>query len=208
MGLEAFCTAHFSKQSSQGKLLLESDFLIFRGGFRLKIPFTAMGSVKASADALHITFGDGTASFDLGPAAVKWAEKILHPPSLLDKLGVKPSMNVSLLGPAEKSFLAELRTRTSRIATKKAASNSDLIFFLAESKAALARLKSLRKALHPSGGLWVVYPKGQAHITQAEVMAAAKTAGLVDVKVCRFSSTHTGLKLVIPVSERKSIPAR
>jgi len=34
------------------------------------------------------------------------------------------------------------------------------------------------------------------------VIAAAKEAGLVDVKVVRFSDTHTALKLVIPVARR------
>jgi len=203
MGLESSCTAHFKKQSSRGKLLLESDFLLFRGDFRLKIPFNSMRRVRADSAALRITFPDGTVTFDLGPAAARWADKILHPPSLLDKLGVKPSMNISLLRLSDKTFLADLRSRTSRISTTKPAPNSDLIFLLADSKAALTRLKTLRASLQPAGALWVVYPKGRPHITQADVMAAAKSAGLVDVKVCRFSSSHTALKLVIPLVRRK-----
>jgi len=203
MGLESSCTARFKGTSSRGKLLLESDSLLFRGDFRLKIPFSSIRSVQAVAGELRITFPDGTAAFDLGPAAAKWADKILHPPSLLDKLGVKPSMNISLLGVSDKSFLADLRSRTSRISSAKPAPNSDLIFLLADSKSALARLITLRAFLQPAGALWVVYPKGQPHITQADVMAAAKSAGLVDVKVCSFSSSHTALKFVIPLSRRK-----
>ncbi len=53
-----------------------------------------------------------------------------------------------------------------------------------------------------NGALWVVYPKGQKHITENDVMAAAKSAGLVDVKVVSFSETHTALKLMIPLSHR------
>ena len=207
MGLESSCTAHFKGNSSRGKLLLESDSLLFRGDFRLKIPIVSMRRVRADSRALRITFPDGTVSFDLGPSAARWADKILHPPSLLDKLGVKPSMNISLLGRFDKTFLADLRSRTSRISTAKPVPNSDLIFLLAESKSALARFKTLRASLQPAGALWVVYPKGQPHITEAAVMAAAKSAGLVDVKVCRFSSSHTALKLVIPVSKRNSIHA-
>ena len=202
MGLESSCTVYFKGNSARGKLLLESDSLLFRGDFRLKIPFNSMRRVRADSGALRITFPDGTVSFDLGPAAVRWADKILHPPSLLDKLGVKPSMNISLLGVSDKAFLADLRSRTSRISSAKPAPNSDLIFLLADSKSALARLKTLRAFLQPAGALWVVYPKGQAHITQADVMAAAKSAGFVDVKVCSFSSSHTALKLVIPVVRR------
>ena len=35
-------------------------------------------------------------------------------------------------------------------------------------------------------------------------MAAGKAAGLVDVKVVKFSETHTAEKFVIPVARRKS----
>jgi len=46
---------------------------------------------------LRIEFPEGTAIFELGPRAQKWAEKILHPKSLLDKLGVKPGAVVSVV---------------------------------------------------------------------------------------------------------------
>jgi hypothetical protein len=35
-------------------------------------------------------------------------------------------------------------------------------------------------------------------------MKAGKTAGLVDVKVVRFSDTHTAEKYVIPVKDRRA----
>jgi hypothetical protein len=35
-------------------------------------------------------------------------------------------------------------------------------------------------------------------------MDAGKTAGLVDVKVVGFSSTHSALKFVIPVKDRRN----
>jgi hypothetical protein len=48
----------------------------------------------------------------------------------------------------------------------------------------------------------VVYPKGQNHIREIDVINAGKSAGLTDNKVCRFSDTHTALRFVIPVSQR------
>ena len=66
------------------------------------------------------------------------------------------------------------------------------------------RLHALREALADSGAVWVVRPKGRSEITQAAVMAAGKAAGLVDVKVVKFSETHTAEKFVIPVARRKS----
>ena len=45
-------------------------------------------------------------------------------------------------------------------------------------------------------------PRGTKEISDADVMAAAKAAGLVDVKVVRVSEVLTGEKLVIPVTKR------
>jgi len=72
-----------------------------------------------------------------------------------------------------------------------------------ESEGPLKRLELLKKYITPSGGIWIVYPKGQSHITQAQVFAAIKSAGLTDNKVCSFSETHTALRACIPVSQRK-----
>ena len=202
MGKEAVCTVRFRGQASQGKALLETDALIFRGEFRLAIRLKTIQAVTAAAGVLHVRFPEGMADFDLGPQAQKWAEKILHPPGLLDKLGVKPGAAVSVLGLRDASFRRQLSERTADIAGKQVRKGSDLIFFGAERLADLKRLKALKRFLKPAGAVWVVYPKGQQHIREADVFAAAKAAGLVDVKVVRFSSTHTALRLVIPLTRR------
>jgi hypothetical protein len=66
----------------------------------------------------------------------------------------------------------------------------------------LDRLKSLTPFLKNTGAIWVVYPKGQTHIREIDVILAGKASGLVDNKVVRFSETHTALRLVIPVAQR------
>jgi hypothetical protein len=43
---------------------------------------------------------------------------------------------------------------------------------------------------------------GVQHIKESDVLAAGKESGLIDVKVVRFSETHTALKFVVPVSQR------
>jgi hypothetical protein len=47
-----------------------------------------------------------------------------------------------------------------------------------------------------------IRPKGSPAISESEVMASGKDAGLVDVKVVSFSATHTAEKFVIPRSAR------
>jgi hypothetical protein len=60
----------------------------------------------------------------------------------------------------------------------------------------------LKRSLKPNAALWVIRPKGMAAISESEVMAAGKKAGLVDVKVVSFSDTHTAEKFVIPRRHR------
>lgn len=122
--------------------------------------------------------------------------------SRLDKLGVKADSRVAVLGVKARSFLGELKGRTRDVTTARAKKDSDIILLGAENKKALGRLRALERTIKRNGAIWVVWPKGQQHIRQADVMAAAKRAGLVDVKIVAFSDTHSRLKLVIPVARR------
>jgi hypothetical protein len=63
-------------------------------------------------------------------------------------------------------------------------------------------VKKLAHSLSGPAALWIVYPKGQQSITEADVRSAGLIAGLTDVKVASFSATHTALKFVIPKSKR------
>lgn len=122
--------------------------------------------------------------------------------SLLDKLGVKAGQRICVLGVEDATFLKDLGARVHDFACDQQRDPADLIFLGAEDVKTLARLKSLAGAIQKNGAIWVVYPKGQKHIREADVMAAGKSAGLTDVKVCRFSETHTALRFVIPVARR------
>jgi hypothetical protein len=204
MGAESQCVAHFGGQRSEGTALLETDHLLFRGTFRLKIPHKAITKLDAADGTLRITYPDGTAVFELGSSAEKWAEKIRNPRSLLDKLGVKPAMRVAVIGVDDVEFLEQLSDRTADVTSRTPKKGTDLVFFRAETVADLARLEKLRGYLKPDGAIWVVHTKGQgAAFKDVDVFAAAKKAKLVDVKVASFSATHTAEKLVIPVSLRK-----
>ena len=202
MGNEVKCTARFGKQQSEGKALLETSEIIFRGDFRLKIPFAAIQSVKAVDGELRVQAPEGLVVFQLGAAAEKWRDKILHPKSRIEKLGVKAGAKVSLLGGFDAEFLREIGGVTKSVSKDKVAADSDWIFLAADSKAELAAASKIAKSLQGAAALWIVYPKGQKHITENDVLAAGRKCGLKDVKVVGFSSTHTALKFVIPLSKR------
>ena len=202
MGNEAFCKVRFGKQESEGKALLETSEILFRGEFRLKIPFSMIESAKVGDGELRLQTRQGFATFELGAMADKWLQKILHPKSRTEKLGVKPGAKVSLIGKFEAEFLREILALTKSVARGKAAAGSDHIFFTADSKDDFSNLSKITKSLGGAAALWIVYPKGQMHITENDALAAGRKSGLRDVKVVGFSLTHTALKFVIPREKR------
>jgi hypothetical protein len=204
MGSEAACTVRFRGKTASGKARLETEVLQFRGGeMKVSIPFKQMSKVAARAGTLSVTFPDGTAAFDLGAAAPKWADKILHPPSRLAKLGAKPEWRASVIGVDDGAFLKELEGAVAQLSIGRVVKESDAIFLGATKEADLGRIERLKASLRPNGALWVIRPKGRPEISEMAVMRAGKTAGLVDVKVVSFSSTHTAEKFVIPVADRR-----
>jgi hypothetical protein len=200
MGREARCRALLNGAGDEGKVRLETDELVFRGTQRVSIRLADVRAVSAEQGRLTIDHRDGTAIFDLGAEAERWAHALHNPKGLIDKLGVKPGQRVALYG-LDDDFRAKLQERGVRV-VQRAARDADVIFVAADRKKDLARLESLRADLADSGALWVVRPKGAPEITESDVLYAGRQAGLVDVKVVRFSETHTAEKFVIPVAAR------
>ena len=203
MGNEAAVNLRFKGATVAGKARLETDVLYFRGGdLKLSIPFKGMSKVTARGGTLSVTFADGTASFELGAAAPKWVDKILHPPSRLQKIGVKPDWCVCAIGVDDAAFLEDLERAVESLSIGRVVKACDAIFFGVSREAELVRLVTLKKSLKPNGALWIIRPKGRPEISERATMAAGKAAGLVDVKVVGFSATHTAEKFVIPIASR------
>ena len=201
MGYDAVCTLRMDGRRIKGKAVLEQHALIVRGAERVVIPINAVTSAVADEGELTVQFNGKTAVLELGPSAATWAKRITNPPSRLDKLGAKPGMLALVAGRRYDDLVEELEARGVTVATSSRGP-ADLVFFGAESSAALRRVPVLRQKLKPDGALWVIRPKGSKTITEAQVMAAGKGAGLVDVKVASFSGTHTAEKFVVPCAAR------
>jgi hypothetical protein len=214
MGSEIKCRVRFNEQTSEGKALLETSEIIFRGDFRLKIPFRDVQSAKVVGDELQLRTAKGVAAFELGAgSAEKWKRKILHPKSRIDKLGVKADAQVTLIGfedeVGDNDFLQEISERTINVAKPRAGAGktaAECIFLKAETHSDLAQLSRISKTMRGATALWIVFPKGKSqgpqNITERDVLSLGRAAGLKDVKVVGFSATHTALKFVIPVSKR------
>jgi hypothetical protein len=202
MGNEAPCKLRIDGKTFSGKALLETSELLFRGDTRLKIPFPSITALEARNGELHVRTKEGLAVFSLGAQAEKWREKIANPKSLLQKLGVKPRETVSLTGEFPADFLLSLKKQDAAIVRGKIATDAPWYFLAAESRQNLHRVRSIANVLVGAAALWIVYPKGQASITESDVRASGLEASLTDIKVASFSSTHTALKFVLPKAKR------
>jgi Protein of unknown function (DUF3052) len=202
MGLTAECDVLCEQQTYRCKAYLEERDLILRGEFRLKVPFAQIGSLESDDERLVVHHSGPAVTLVLGKDARKWAARITHPPSLIDKLGVKEGQVVSVLGVDDPGFRDELRSRTSKIAVDTASKDSDWIFVAVESQDDLSRLRTLKASIKKTGSIWAIWKKGRKELTEDHIRKAAIGAGLVDIKVARVSDALSGLKLVIPKDQR------
>lgn len=203
MGREHNARMRFGKQTAVGLVLLETTEILFRGEPRLRVPFKDIKSLEAKDGWLHVAWGDRQVAFELGAAAEDWMRRIQNPRGLMDKLGVKPDSRVAVVGLSDAGVLAELEARIGKLPSRATLRERDVILWGLGQLADLARTAELRDALQPAGALWAIWPKGKKELREDDVRAAALAAGLVDVKVASVSDTLSGLKLVIPVKDRK-----
>jgi hypothetical protein len=201
VGAEAACSVTFGRKTSDGEALLESSEIIFRGDFRLVISLARISALDASGGKLSVTFPDGTAVFDLGPQAEKWAAKIRSPKTVIDKLDVKPGQRAVVLNVRDDGLASQLRERGVAVSAR-VAKDADVIFIGAETLAELSGLRQLVARIKRDGAIWTITPKGKGGIKDTDIMGVAKAAGLVALKVVSFSDTHSANKFVIPKAAR------
>jgi hypothetical protein len=204
MGFDAHCTLILDGRRFEGKAHLEPTELTFQGTERVRIPLSAIRAATPRKGQLLVESTLGTFVFDLGRDAEAWALKIRYPKGRLDKLGVKADSVVSMLGVTDETLADEVKARTPHVSVGRAKKASMLVFFGVKSTRDLDKLESLRSTITPDGAIWALWPKGRKELREDDVRRAAKAMGLVDVKVVSVSDELSGLKLVIPVAQRKA----
>lgn len=202
MGKELQGWVQIGNKRHQGKILLETSELIFRGAdFRVKLAFKEMRTVLADAGILSVRTEKGVFAFEVGSAAAKWRQKILHPKTRIEKLGIKPGTAVRLVGGFERDFILELKDGEVEMLQGRDVAASQNTFLAVARKSELAEIARHAKKMRGSDALWTVYPKGKKDLTENEVIGAGRKAGLKDVKVVGFSATNTALKFVLPLEK-------
>ena len=201
MGNESLCHIELDGTFAEAKALLETEELIVRSPFRVKVPFGEMTLVEADAGALIVQWPGHRMRLEIGREASKWADKIRNPRTVAQKMGIREGQRITVVGDVDATFVADIKRKGADVSVSLRA-KTDVILFAAGRAGDLKRLPTLQKSLSRDGAIWVIRRRGSAGISENDVMAAGKRAGLVDVKVVRFSETHTAEKLVIPVTMR------
>jgi hypothetical protein len=201
VGNEAKCHYRIDGREGEGKALLETDELIVRGTERLRVPLRELNAVRASDGILSFTHNGRRVELELGDDAAKWHKRILHPRSVGEKLGLKDGMRLGLDGMDESELGS--RAQVTFVQSSDSSNGSlDALFLRLRTARDLERIASGRTLLRPAGALWTLRTRGDDALSENDVRRAALTAGLVDVKVVRFSATETAEKFVIPKTSR------
>lgn len=134
---------------------------------------------------------------------------------LLKKLGVKDGQAALLIAVPDDikeitRFKGWDRVKTAKTPRGVSGGPYDYAHFFTADEAALNKaLPALRKAIAQNGLIWISWPKKASGVpstvTEDIVRALALKIGLIDVKVCAVNDVWSGLKLVIPVKDRKTV---
>jgi hypothetical protein len=230
--LSVDCLAELGDQRGRGTLTLDEDQLQFAGTFCVTLQLSDVTAVRVHRGRLEVVWPRGQAAFDLGRAAQEWAEAMSTRRSLLDKLGVKPGAVVIVAGVDDFEFRRQLRERAGAVldwhqalaafahprgvrgggrhgapnaagqAAPPATAGADVIFLGLRQPADLQLLERAEPLVARDGAVWVIHPRSDQLIGHAEVLAAARAAGLLDIKVVRFSDTLTARRFVVPPARR------
>lgn len=127
---------------------------------------------------------------------------------LAKKLGIKPGLKIRAVHPPDYylELFGDLPEDFKLLTDKKI--KKDFIHYFSKSTTALkGDILSLRNEIEENGMIWISWPKKSSKVktdlNEDIIRALALSNRLVDVKVCAVDEVWSGLKLVIPVKDRK-----
>ncbi len=193
MGLEIETVATQRGQQHSGKLYLDSKTLTFKSrSLRWTVALGETVDATAVGDRLEVRHGGQLIQFATGKASEKWAEKINHPPDRVTKLGVKPGHRLWLSPGFSKAFANELRSTGASITRK--VDVCDIAFWSIQHREELAEFPALANQLADGSQLWIVWPKGSAEVTRAEVIDTARANQFGPSKTAAFDDERSSMR--------------
>jgi hypothetical protein len=128
--------------------------------------------------------------------------------ALAKKLGFKEGLKVRIVNQPNHYFdLFEDLPEGIDFRNEKKTKKDFIHYFTTQTKGLGKDIVSLKNEIVSSGMIWISWPKKSSgvvtDINEDIIRQLALTNGLVDVKVCAVDEVWSGLKLVIPVKDRK-----
>lgn len=198
MGQSIACAARIDGEDDHGTALLETEEVIYRGAaHRARVPFATIRRIDVKKGWLVLAHPKGVLELDLGARAATWEERIRSPKGRVAKLGIKSGARVALLGVEDDGLAKELAELGATVRAGAPRGEVDVIVLRVATEDGLGKVKGLKEKLSPDGGIWIVRPKGRDGVPEGSVFEAGRGAGLVDVKVVKWSETDTDRKSVV-----------
>lgn len=127
---------------------------------------------------------------------------------LSKKLGIREGDTIAVMhAPAKYRELFETFPENVTITTNDQIKKNLIHYFVRDYSKLLEDMFILKNNILQNGCIWISWPKKsakvQTDITEDMIRNIALQNGLVDVKVCAVDDVWSGLKLVIPVKNRK-----
>jgi Protein of unknown function (DUF3052) len=125
---------------------------------------------------------------------------------LAKKLGIKEGFKIALYN--QPNYYFKLFTDfPADVKTVNKLKVDFVHYFVKEEKQLAKDITKLKNQIEQNGMIWISWPKKsskvETDVTEDVVRNIALKNGLVDIKVCAIDETWSGLKLVIPVKDRK-----
>jgi hypothetical protein len=202
--MESACKLQVGRDRYDGKVRMEADHIDFAGCPKYRFRLSEIRSPRQDDDTIIFDFHGSPVSIKLGSgkAAGHWIDYILHPQTLVDKLGVKEGHCVRLMNLDDHELMGLLQARNATIVCQSA-TPCDLVMLGVERPSELRQIEDLSETLRPDGAIWVVLPKSVRTVSKANVFAAAREAGLNQVEIVDYSETQAAYKIVRPRSMKK-----
>ncbi len=124
------------------------------------------------------------------------------------KLGYRDNFRVRVIHAPDNYFdlLPDL-PKTVQIIKDSRIKKNLIHYFSKNAEELYSILPDLKSEIESNGMIWVSWPKKSSKVysdlTEDFIRNFALKIGLVDIKVCSVDDTWSGLKLVIPVKQRK-----
>ena len=193
-----------------GPATLTDDTFRFRTGrtgeqgadFFVHLRYDEIASVvlDPSAASLTLTAADGTVyKVHVGKHAPAWKEYMQPPASRLASFGITKKTRLLLLPLPDEELTDEIEAAVpGASAVDDSVTDREMIFFGAEHKADLLRLKELAARLkRPGGLLWIVFPASSRTIGDDDIDRAGAALGLVRTGSIAVSRAYKAFRLLV-----------